>query len=58
MAESESDKSSRTEEATEKRKSQARTDGQVAMSRDVGTAAVLIGGLDFWRSVCRSDCAN
>lgn len=47
MAESESDKSSRTEEATEKRKSQARTDGQVAMSRDVGTAAVLIGGVGF-----------
>lgn len=42
-----SDKSSRTEEATEKRKSQARTDGQVAMSRDVGTAAILIGGIGF-----------
>lgn len=42
-----SDKSSRTEEATEKRKSTARSEGQVAMSRDVGTAAVLIGGIGF-----------
>ena len=42
-----SDKSSRTEEATEKRKSKARSDGQIAMSRDVGTAAVLIGGGGF-----------
>ena len=47
MAESESDKSSRTEEATEKRKSEARRDGQVAISRDVSTAAVLIGGVGF-----------
>jgi len=45
VADSESDKSSRTEEATEKRKSEARRDGQIAMSRDVSTAAVLIGGV-------------
>lgn len=42
-----SDKSSRTEEPTEKRKAEARREGQVAMSRDVGTAAILMGGIGF-----------
>ena len=42
-----SDKSSRTEPATEKRKAEARKQGQVAISRDVGTAAILLASASF-----------
>ena len=42
MAEHDSNK---TERATPKRKEDARRQGQVAMSRDVSTAAVLLGGV-------------
>ncbi|MEW6246979.1 MAG: flagellar biosynthesis protein FlhB [Nitrospirota bacterium] len=35
----------RTEQATPKRKAEARKKGQVAVSRDVSTAAVLLGGI-------------
>ena len=35
----------KTEPATPKRKEDARKDGQVAVSRDVSTAAVLVGGI-------------
>ena len=37
----------KTEQATPKRKDEARRQGQVAVSRDVGTAAVLLGGVTF-----------
>ncbi len=39
------DKSNKTEPATPKRKEEARKKGQVAMSRDVSTAAILLGGI-------------
>ena len=39
------DKSNKTEPATPKRKEEARRKGQVAMSRDVSTAAILLGGI-------------
>lgn len=39
------DKSNKTEPATPKRKEEARRKGQVAMSRDVSTAAILAGGI-------------
>ncbi len=39
------DKSNKTEPATPKRKEDARRKGQVAMSRDVSTAAILLGGI-------------
>jgi len=39
------DDSSKTEQATPKRKEDARQKGQVAMSRDVSTAAILLGGI-------------
>lgn len=39
------DKSNKTESATPKRKEEARRKGQVAMSRDVSTAAILLGGI-------------
>lgn len=39
------DKSNKTEPATPKRKEEARKKGQVAMSRDVSTAAILVGGI-------------
>lgn len=39
------DKDNKTEKATPKRKDDARKKGQVAMSRDVVTAAILLGGV-------------
>lgn len=39
------DRSNKTEPATPKRKEDARKEGQVAVSRDVSTAAVLLGGV-------------
>jgi len=39
------DRGSKTEPATPKRKEEARKQGQVAVSRDVSTAAVLLGGV-------------
>ena len=39
------DKESKTERATDRRKREARQKGQVAISRDIPTAAVLLGGL-------------
>jgi flagellar biosynthetic protein FlhB len=39
------DQSNKTEQATPKRKQEARKQGQVAVSRDVPTAAVLLGGI-------------
>lgn len=39
------DDSNKTEPATPKRKEEARRQGQVAVSRDVSTAAVLLGGI-------------
>ena len=39
------DKGNKTEPATPKRKEEARKQGQVAVSRDVSTAAVLLGGV-------------
>src|SRR5574337_460860 len=41
------DDSNKTEQATPKRKDEARRQGQVAVSRDVGTAAILLGGVGF-----------
>lgn len=41
------DDSNKTEQATPKRKEEARRQGQIAISRDVGTAAVLLGGVGF-----------
>ena len=38
-------KENKTEKATQKRKDEARKKGQVAMSRDVVTAAILLGGV-------------
>jgi flagellar biosynthetic protein FlhB len=37
--------SNKTEPATDKRKAEARKQGQIAMSRDLSTAAVLLGGI-------------
>jgi flagellar biosynthetic protein FlhB len=39
------DKSNKTEQATPKRKEEARRQGQLAISRDVSTAAILLGGI-------------
>ncbi|MCP9474923.1 MAG: flagellar biosynthesis protein FlhB [Nitrospira sp.] len=39
------DRSNKTERATPKRKEEARRKGQVALSRDLSTAAVLLGGI-------------
>lgn len=39
------DRSNKTEAATPKRKEEARKEGQVAVSRDLSTAAVLLGGI-------------
>ncbi|MDH5667234.1 MAG: flagellar biosynthesis protein FlhB [Nitrospira sp.] len=39
------DKSNKTEPATPKRKDEARKKGQVAISRDISTAAILLGGI-------------
>lgn len=39
------DKSNKTERATPKRKEDARRKGQVAVSRDLSTAAILLGGV-------------
>jgi flagellar biosynthesis protein FlhB len=39
------DRGNKTEPATPKRKEEARKQGQVAVSRDVSTAAVLLGGI-------------
>jgi flagellar biosynthesis protein FlhB len=39
------DNDNKTEPATEKRKADARRDGNIAMSRDVTTAALLLGGI-------------
>ena len=39
------DKSNKTEQATPKRKEDARRKGQLAISRDVSTAAILLGGI-------------
>ncbi len=39
------DKSNKTEPATPKRKEQARKDGQIAFSRDVSTAIILLSGI-------------
>lgn len=39
------DKSNKTEQATPKRKEEARRQGQVAVSRDLSTAAILLGGI-------------
>jgi flagellar biosynthesis protein FlhB len=45
------DDSNKTESATPKRKEEARRQGQVAMSRDLSTAAVLIGGIGLLAAV-------
>lgn len=45
------DDSNKTERATPKRKEDARRQGQVAMSRDVSTAAVLLGGIGLLAAV-------
>ena len=39
------DRDNKTEQATPKRKEEARKEGQVAVSRDVSTAAMLLGGV-------------
>ncbi|MDK2744030.1 MAG: flagellar biosynthesis protein FlhB [Nitrospira sp.] len=39
------DRSNKTEPATPKRKEEARRKGQIAISRDVSTAAILLGGV-------------
>ncbi len=46
------DQDNRTEQATPKRRAQARARGEVAVSRDVSTAAALLGamGLLYWLS--------
>jgi flagellar biosynthetic protein FlhB len=45
------DYGNKTEQATPKRKEEARRQGQVAMSRDVSTAAVLLGGIGLLAAV-------
>ncbi|MBH0193124.1 MAG: flagellar biosynthesis protein FlhB, partial [Nitrospira sp.] len=44
-------KDNKTEKATPKRKDEARKKGQVAMSRDVVTAAILLGGVGLLGAV-------
>ncbi len=41
----------KTEQATQKRKDEARRQGQVVMSRDVSTAAILLGGIGLLAAV-------
>ncbi|MDH4152193.1 MAG: flagellar biosynthesis protein FlhB [Nitrospira sp.] len=45
------DRDNKTEPATPKRKEEARKQGQVAVSRDVSTAAVLLGGVGLLGSM-------
>ena len=45
------EQSNRTEQATAKHKAEARKKGQVAVSREVPTAAVLLGGIAMLASV-------
>src|SRR4051794_16833538 len=45
------DDSNKTEQATPKRKEEARAQGQVVMSRDLSNAAVLLGGVGLLAAV-------
>ena len=45
------DDSNKTEQATPKRKDEARRQGQVVMSRDLSTAAVLLGGIGLLAAI-------
>ncbi len=45
------DRSNKTEPATPKRKEEARRNGQVAISRDMSTAAILLGGVGLLASM-------
>jgi flagellar biosynthesis protein FlhB len=45
------DDSNKTEPATPKRKEEARREGQVAVSRDLSTAAVLLGGIGLLAAI-------
>lgn len=45
------DKSNKTEPATPQRKEQARKDGQIAVSRDVSTAVILLTGIGLLASM-------